>query len=156
MTVTVTGSGATPTGTVTLSGGGYTSAATTLSGGSANIVIPANSLSAGSDTLTVSYSGDSNYAAASGAKAGTAPVKVSATPLAPTVTVTPSGNHSGFGFHAERVGRSDRRWSYSYRDGDALRWRLHLNGGNALQRQLHFHYSCQQPERRNRHPHREL
>jgi len=72
--VTVTGGGATPTGTVTLSGGGYTSAATTLVGGIATIVISANSLSAGNDTLTATYSGDSNYAAATGAKAGTAPV----------------------------------------------------------------------------------
>jgi len=88
--VTVTGGGATPTGTVTLSGGGYTSAATTLVGGIATIVIPANSLSAGNDTLTATYSGDSNYAAATGAKAGTAPVTVSATPLPPTVTVTPA------------------------------------------------------------------
>jgi len=59
--VTVTGSGATPTGTVTLSGGGYNSSTASLSGGIATIVIPANSLSAGSDTLTVNYSGDANY-----------------------------------------------------------------------------------------------
>jgi hypothetical protein len=85
VTVAVTGSGATPTGTVTLSGGGYTSAATTLSSGGATITIPANSLSVGTDTLTVSYSGDANYASAN----GTASVTVT-TPLAPTITVTPA------------------------------------------------------------------
>jgi hypothetical protein len=90
VTVTVSGSGATPTGTITLSGGGYTSTATTLSGGIATIVIPANSLSAGSDTLTASFSGDANYASATGGATGTAPVTVSATPLPPTVTVTPA------------------------------------------------------------------
>jgi hypothetical protein len=88
--VTVTGSGATPSGTVTLSGGGYTSAATALAGGIATIVIPANSLSAGNDTLTASYSGDANYSPATGGVTGTAAVKVLATPLASTVTVTPA------------------------------------------------------------------
>lgn len=97
VTVTVTGSGATPSGTVTLSGGGYTSVSTTLSGGIATIVIPANSLSAGNDTLAATYSGDSNYAAATGATAGTAPVTVSATPLASTVTVTPAATTLGSG-----------------------------------------------------------
>jgi subtilase family serine protease len=58
--------GTTPTGTVTLSGGGYASTAETLSGGSYSFTIPANSLSVGSDTLTVNYSGDSNYASATG------------------------------------------------------------------------------------------
>ena len=90
--VTVTGSGATPSGTVTLSGGGYTSAATALSGGIATIVIPANSLSAGNNTLTASYSGDANYAPATGGATGTAPVTVSATPLVSTVTVTPAAS----------------------------------------------------------------
>ena len=88
--VTVTGSGATPSGTITLSGGGYTSTATALSGGIATIVIPANNLNAGNDILTASYSGDANYAPATGGATGTAPVTVSATPLASTVTVTPA------------------------------------------------------------------
>jgi RHS repeat-associated protein len=90
LTVTVTVSGGsgnpTPTGSVTLSGGGYASTAQTLSGGSYDFIIPANSLTSGIDTLTVSYSGDSNYASAN----GTAPVTVTALPLTPTVTVTPA------------------------------------------------------------------
>jgi hypothetical protein len=107
VTTAVTGAGATPTGTVTLTGGGYTSAAVTLSGGSATIAIPANSLSAGTDTLTVSYSGDSNYVAGT----GTASVTVTASvftlaastpaavapgsPAASTVTVTTATGYAG-------------------------------------------------------------
>ena len=86
VTATVTGPGATPTGTVKLSGGGYTSASQTLSGGSVTFTIPANSLTVGADTLTVSYSGDTNYTTGS----GTASVTVTPAPLTPTVTVTPA------------------------------------------------------------------
>jgi hypothetical protein len=83
VTVTVTGSGSlgTPTGSVVLSGGGYTTTQT-LSSGAATITIPANSLTAGSDTLTVTYGGDSNYASIT----QTATVVVSV--VTPTVTVT--------------------------------------------------------------------
>jgi hypothetical protein len=48
-----------PTGTVTLTSGSYTSAAATLSGGSAKIVVPGGSLAAGSDTLKATYKPDS-------------------------------------------------------------------------------------------------
>ncbi len=90
--VTVTGpTGATavPTGTVTISGPGqsgtYSSPAQTLTSGSATIVIPATSLAAGSDRLTVTYSGDANYAS----NTGTATVTMTqTTALPPTVTVS--------------------------------------------------------------------
>jgi N-acetylneuraminic acid mutarotase len=59
VTVTVSGTPA-PTGSVTLSGGGYTSTAVTLSSGSATINIPAGSLAVGNDTLTASYTPDAN------------------------------------------------------------------------------------------------
>jgi hypothetical protein len=52
----------TPTGTVTLTTGSYSSAVTTLSGGSATISIPPGTLTTGYNALKVSYSGDSNYA----------------------------------------------------------------------------------------------
>jgi len=52
-----------PTGTVTVATGSYISAATTLSGGDANISIPANTFTVGNNSVNVSYSGDSNYAA---------------------------------------------------------------------------------------------
>lgn len=106
-----TNGGTTPTGTVTLSGGGYTSTAGTLSSGTYTIAIPANSLSAGSDVLTASYSGDSNYAAATGtatvtvtgaSSGGTFTLSASATTaVAPgtsassTITVTTTNNYAG-------------------------------------------------------------
>jgi hypothetical protein len=88
VTVAVSGGSgnATPTGSVTLTGGGYTSSATTLSSGSYTFGVPANSLSVGTDALTVTYSGDTNYAA----NTGTASVTVTANPLTPTVNVTPA------------------------------------------------------------------
>jgi len=46
------------TGTVVLSGGGYTSAATILSAGSISILVPANSFAAGSVTLSAAYTPD--------------------------------------------------------------------------------------------------
>ena len=107
VTTAVTGAGATPTGTVTLTGGGYTSAAVTLSGGNATIAIPANSLSAGTDTLTVSYSGDSNYVAGTGTAsvtvtasvftlAATTPAAVApGSPATSTVTVTTATGYAG-------------------------------------------------------------
>jgi hypothetical protein len=63
--------GATPTGTVTLSGGGYMSAATPLASGAATITIPAKSLAAGSNTMTATYSGDTVYGSATGTAAFT-------------------------------------------------------------------------------------
>lgn len=75
--VTVSGGSGnpTPTGSVTLTGGGYSSVATTLSAGNATIDIPAGSLDTGGDTLTVTYTPDSNsssfYSAASGSSSVT-------------------------------------------------------------------------------------
>jgi hypothetical protein len=92
LTVTINVGGSTgnptPTGAVTLTGGGYTSAATSLSGGIAQINVPAGSLALGADTLTASYSGDTNYVTASGAA-----LPVTVTKTTPTVTVTPSSSN---------------------------------------------------------------
>jgi hypothetical protein len=107
VTATVTGTGAVPTGTVTLSGGGYTSPAGTLSSGSYTLTIPANSLSAGTDTLTVSYSGDTTYASSTGrltvsvtaptfTLAATTPSPIaSGSPATSTVTVTGVSGFAG-------------------------------------------------------------
>ncbi len=59
--VTVSGGGTnpTPTGSVTLSSGSYTSNASTLSSGGATINVPAGALAVGSDTLTGTYTPDS-------------------------------------------------------------------------------------------------
>jgi hypothetical protein len=105
--VTVTGSGATPTGTIILSGGGYTSSAATLVSGSYTFTIPSNSLSAGTDTLTAKYSGDSVYLAGSATASvtvtqsayslkATSPASVNAgTPATSTVTVSTTTSYSG-------------------------------------------------------------
>lgn len=53
-----------PTGTVTLTDGKYTSAAASLAGGVATIVIPAGTLATGAGTLSAAYAGDSHYSAA--------------------------------------------------------------------------------------------
>jgi hypothetical protein len=77
--------GATPTGTVTLAGGDYTSSTETLVSGSYTFTIPAGSLTIGPDTLTVTYSGDSTYAPTTNDS-----TTVQVNGLVPTVTVTPS------------------------------------------------------------------
>jgi hypothetical protein len=102
----------TPTGSVTLAGGGYTSKAATLSSGSATIAIPAGSLAVGTDTMTASYTGDATYGAITGAVTVTvaqaingAGFTVSGTPVTvtagattantSTITVTPVGSFIG-------------------------------------------------------------
>jgi len=97
VTVAVSGGSGNPiaTGSVTLSTVGYTSAATTLTNGSATINIAGGALSAGSDTLTANYTPDSAsssiYSAASGtssaitvAVASKVTVTTPSTPLAVT------------------------------------------------------------------------
>jgi hypothetical protein len=93
VTVTVAGKNPTPvpTGVVTLSSGGYNSATTTLTGGTATITIPAGVLAAGSDTLTAIYAPDQAASTTYSDGAGFATVTVTAaTKTTPTVKVTPS------------------------------------------------------------------
>jgi len=89
VTVTVAGTSITPSGTVVLSGGGYTSPNETLTNGSYTFTIPANSLASGADTLTVSYNGDGSYAAGSGSTTVTI-TESTFTLNVPVVTVTPA------------------------------------------------------------------
>ncbi|MGD0366505.1 MAG: hypothetical protein ABSA94_03545 [Acidobacteriaceae bacterium] len=88
--VTVSGGNGnpTPTGSVTLAGGGYTSVATTLSGGSATINIPAGSLAIGSDTLTVTYTPDSSSASTYNSASASASVTVTASGPSPAYSMT--------------------------------------------------------------------
>ena len=60
--VSVTGGSGTPTGAVTLTSGSYNSGAQMLASGSYTFTVPAGSLAVGTDTLTVTYSGDLTYA----------------------------------------------------------------------------------------------
>jgi hypothetical protein len=88
--VTVSGTGGTPTGTVTLTSGSYNSGAQTLVNGAYTFTIPANSLSTGADTLTVTYSGGGDY----GSATGTATVTVTESTFSLNTTaiaVTPTG-----------------------------------------------------------------
>ena len=84
LTVTVTVSGGTnnptPTGSVMLTSGGYASAATTLSSGSATITIPAGSLAAATDTLTVNYTPDMSSSSTYNSATGTDSVTVTVSP----------------------------------------------------------------------------
>jgi hypothetical protein len=103
----------TPTGTVVLTSGSYTSGLVNLSPiyGSATINVPPGALAAGTDTLTANYSGDSLFTPATGSASVvvSAPVTpgfvLSSTPVtiragatqgnASTVTVTPAGGFAG-------------------------------------------------------------
>jgi hypothetical protein len=76
VSIAVASASGTPTGSVVLSGGGYTSSATTLSSGSASITVPAGKLTAGSDTLTANYTPDSASSAIYNSASGTASVTV--------------------------------------------------------------------------------
>ena len=83
----------TPTGTVALTTGKFSSAATALSAGSATISIPPATLTTGFNILNVSYSGDSNYAAlpiAGSALVTVGVVTVSVVPSASTINSTQS------------------------------------------------------------------
>src|SRR6202021_643108 len=74
ITVTVAGGssgGATPTGKITLIGGGtYSSGAQDLASGTSTFNVPANALPAGSDAFTATYSGDTTYGSATGSATG--------------------------------------------------------------------------------------
>ena len=92
VTVTVSGPSGdpTPTGTVTLSSGSYSSAATVLASGAATISIPAGKLAAGSNTLTATYAPDTAGATIYTTATGSSTVSVGT--IAPTLSVTPSSS----------------------------------------------------------------
>jgi subtilase family serine protease len=107
-----TSGGTTPTGSVTISGAGYRSTSGTLVSGAYTFTIPANSLAAGSDVLTATYSGDTTYSPATGSAtvtvtgstsstgtfslAATTPSAVApGTSATSTVTVTATGGYAG-------------------------------------------------------------
>lgn len=97
----------TPTGSVKLSSGSYTSASTILNGGGTTITVPAGSLAIGNDTLTSQYSGDTVYGAATGTSSVvvTGPFAISGAGVSvsrgatsgnqSTITVTPAGGFTG-------------------------------------------------------------
>lgn len=92
VSVAVSGANGTPTGSVTLSSGAYTSSAVALSAGAASITIPAGSLAAGSVTLTAKYTPDSASSGSYTGASGAATVTVTQTATTPTVAVTPGSS----------------------------------------------------------------
>lgn len=95
LTVSVTVGGVsgspTPTGSVILSGGGYTSASAILSSGTATFTIPPGSLAVGVDTLAASYNPDSNSSSVYTSATGSTPaITVTHPKSTPPITVTPS------------------------------------------------------------------
>ncbi len=90
VTILVSATGGTPTGSVTLSSGSYSSSASILASGKASIAISAGSLAAGSDTLTATYTPDSASSSTYNSASGTASVMVTPALVTPTVTVTPA------------------------------------------------------------------
>jgi parallel beta-helix repeat protein len=97
----------TPTGSVKLSSGSYSSASKILIGGGTTITVPAGSLAIGNDTLTSQYSGDAVYGAATGTSSVvvTGPFAISGAGVAvspgatsgnqSTITITPAGGFTG-------------------------------------------------------------
>jgi len=92
VTVAVSGGAGkpTPTGTVKLSSGAYSSSATPLSGGSATIKVTAGSLAAGTDTLSASYSPDTAASASYYSATGSGSVTVKPSSGITAITVTPN------------------------------------------------------------------
>jgi pseudomonalisin len=76
----------TPTGTATLTCGSYTSPVVSLSNGSAEFIIPAETLPTGNGTLTVKYTPDTSGAANYNSSSASIPITVTAVSiLTPTV-----------------------------------------------------------------------
>ena len=65
VSVSVAGNSANPTGTATVNAGTYT-ASTALSSGKASFTVPAGSMNPGTNTVSVTYGGDSYYGGATG------------------------------------------------------------------------------------------
>lgn len=90
LTVTVSGGtgNPTPTGSVVLTDGGFTSAPAQLVNGNANLTIPAGALPLGDTTLTATYTPDSNSSSAYLPASGSADFEVTTVPADFTVTGT--------------------------------------------------------------------
>jgi len=91
MTVNVSGftGNPIPTGSVVLTSGSYTSAATALASGTATIAIPAGALSPGIDTLTATYTPDTSSSALYASTSGSNTIGVTlAVKITPAVAVT--------------------------------------------------------------------
>ena len=98
------GSGnATPSGSVVVAGGGYSSSALTLAGGTAQVTIPAGALTAGPDTLVATYTPDLAsavyYSGTTAATVVTVSAPKAAALTAPSASLLP-GSTVGFAWSA--------------------------------------------------------
>jgi len=109
----------TPTGSVILTGGGYTSTSTALSSGSATFNITAGSLSVGSYVFTASYTPDSSSSATYNRATGTSSA-VTVTSVAPTITFTvPNHTYGDAPFTVSATSNSSGAITYSVVSGPA-------------------------------------
>lgn len=91
VTVTVSSTGnPTPTGSVTLTSGTYSSDAQTLTSGSVQITIAADTLSAGTDLLTAKYTPDANSSSTYNNATGTGTVTVTGSLAIDSFTANPN------------------------------------------------------------------
>ncbi|HWD00706.1 MAG TPA: glycoside hydrolase family 44 protein [Candidatus Sulfopaludibacter sp.] len=92
VSVKVTGGAgnSTPTGSVILTAGAYTSTASALGGGAASIKVTAGSLATGTVTLSAKYTPDTAGAATYNSASGTASVTVNKSSGVTSITVTPN------------------------------------------------------------------
>lgn len=79
----------TPTGSVALSGGGYSSLTAVLSSGNVSVSIPAGSLATGSDVLTASYTPGSSSSSAYNIASGSTTITVNQLAAMPTFSIPP-------------------------------------------------------------------
>ena len=87
VTATVKNGSASPTGSVTLSSGSFSSSAVTLSSGAATFYVQPGLLAKGADTLTISYTPDSASSSTYATATGTASITI-ASPGSTNVTAT--------------------------------------------------------------------
>jgi large repetitive protein len=101
VTVAVSGGNGnpTPTGSVVLSSGSYNSAPTTLTAGSATVVVTAGQLAVGSDTLTATYTPDGGSSSTYTTANGTAPETV-VQAIGSCATANPNPNPNPVSFAA--------------------------------------------------------
>lgn len=79
-----------PTGTVRLTCGGYSSPAATLESGAAQIAVPAGMLTPGTDKLLVEFTPDTRSAPTFSSASGSATVVVASAKITPNLVLTPS------------------------------------------------------------------
>jgi hypothetical protein len=127
-TATVTGSGGTPTGTVTFKDGA-TNLGTVALNGSGTATFTTSALSVGTHAMTADYSGDANFAAGTGTLAGGQVVN----PAGSSTTLASSLNPSVFGqavtFTATVTASGGTpTGAVTFRDGAAVLGTVTLNG----------------------------